>query len=359
MYSYLPRPNVRTEFVIGENIFTSSSLQEFVSNRRVLILADAGIAKKYGERLKKRLNAELISIAGGEKCKTREKKEELEDILLKKRFDRDTLMIGMGGGALTDLVGYLASTYLRGVPLIFIPTTLLGMVDASIGGKNGIDTPLGKNLIGTIYHPMAVYIDPQLLTTLPAQEWLNGLAEVLKHGLIFDKWTWDFCEKHPLAWKTEQNLKELIRASILTKLHILEEDVDEKGIRRILNFGHTVGHGLEVLSQYRMAHGEAVAIGSMAESWLSWHLGHLSQKALDRILSVYQQCGFKVRLPKNFSEESLAQALLLDKKSADGQPRYVMLERIGHTIPFHGAYCAPIEPAAFHAMVSWMKKQSA
>ena len=359
MYSFSPRiSQPRTEFILDENLFVSEKLFEICreSRKRICILADSAIAKSAGKRLKLRLNAEMISIPGGESCKTREMKEKLEDELLKRKFDRGTLLIGMGGGAVTDLVGFIAATYMRGVPLILIPTTLLGMVDAALGGKNGVNTKNGKNLIGTIHHPIATCIDLQLLQTIPKKEWLNGLAEILKHGLIYDSKIWDLCEENPLEWNSPQKLKLLIRGSVITKTQIVEEDPDEKGLRRILNFGHTVGHGLESLSRFQMSHGEAVAIGCMAESWLSWRMGHLSESQLKNILKTYGECGFKIELPKGFSKEALLKAIHSDKKSLRGTPRFVMLEKIGQTIPFEGEFCSPVPDRDFRAMVDWLKK---
>lgn len=361
MYRYIPRMTQKvTEFFFNENIFVSDELLEICKNSRcrVVILADQAIAKIAGARLKMHLNAELISIKGGESCKTRETKELVENELLKKKYNRDTLIIAMGGGALTDLVGFIAMTYMRGVPLILIPTTLLGMVDAAIGGKNGINTSLGKNLIGSIYQPQAVFIDPQLLSTLPKKEWLNGLAEILKMGLIFEPAIWKMCEQNPIAWQSPQNLKTLLHQSVMAKLHILDEDLEEQGMRRVLNFGHTVGHALEMISKYKMTHGQAVAMGCMAESWLSSHLGHLSFESLNRILKLYQATGFEMSLPKAFTAKKFKEALQRDKKALQGLTRFVMIERIGHCASFAGAYCAPISETELDALIDWMSKQT-
>jgi len=359
MYTYIPRVSpIRTEFILEEDLFHSEKLADLCkgSGRRVVIVATAHVAKSAGAKLRSYLNGELISIPAGKSCKTREMKQQLEDELLKRKCNRDTLLIGIGGGSLTDLVGFVASTYMRGVPLILIPTTLLGMADAAIGGKNGVDTPRGKNLLGTFYHPIAVFIDLQLLKTLPPKEWLSGLAEILKHGLISDPELWELCEQNPLSWQNPQTLKQLIRASIVAKMHILEEDLEELGMRRILNFGHTVGHGLEVLSQFRMTHGEAVAIGCMVECWLSSHLGYLSPKTLDQILELYHKCGYAKKLPQGFTRKKFSESLGLDKKALQGKPRFVLIERIGHPLSFDGAFCSTIAEKDFQAMLDWMQK---
>lgn len=356
MYTFCPRMSQpRTEFIQGDPKEKLVEILE-LAKRRVCLIADSAVISA-ATQLKRHLDCEMIVVDGGETCKTREMKQKLEEDLIQKNYNRDTLLIGMGGGSLTDLIGFTASTFMRGVPLILIPTTLLGMVDAAIGGKNGINTKQGKNLIGTIHHPIAVCIDLALLETLPEKEWLNGFSEILKQGLIYNAQIWHFCEKNQHQWRTPENLKQLIRDSIVVKTQVAEEDPEEKGMRRILNFGHTVGHGLELLTNYRMTHGEAVAIGCLAESWLSHHLGYLNSKNLAKILELYEKCGYAIQLPKKFSAEQLRKAMKSDKKSLRGEPRFVMLEKIGMTIPFEGEFCTPIGEKDLQAMAAWMKEK--
>jgi 3-dehydroquinate synthase len=240
----------------------------------------------------------------------------------------------MGGGVATDLVGFLAATYMRGVPLILIPTTLMAMVDASIGGKNGVNTPAGKNLIGSIYHPKAIISDLNTLSTLPKKEWLNGRAEILKMGLICG---------------APDSIEGVARA----KISVVERDPSERGLRRILNFGHTVAHALEAISNYELAHGEAVAIGCLAESFLSVLLGYLPESALDEIRKRFSD--FPLRLPIQYLRESFLDAMTLDKKGAGGQVRIVLIDRIGHAMEFDGAYCRPVEKIDLQQMAEWME----
>lgn len=314
-------------------------------SRRGAILADAQIAQTYGAAIQKALGYELIPVPSGEKHKTRETKQALEDELLKRKLGRDTVIVGIGGGVTTDMVGFVASTYMRGVPLILIPTTLLGMVDAAIGGKTGVDTPFGKNTVGSFYLPKAIFIEVDWLKTLPEKEMKNGLSEILKYGLIDNQAIWDQCNH----WKTE--LKPLIHASIACKIKIVEQDFEETGLRRILNFGHTMGHALELLSHFQMAHGEAVALGCMAESYLSHLLGYLSAAALEQILSLYQKLGYAF---KRVDSKAFLEALAMDKKSKGGEPRFVLIDRIGHCVPFDGAYCRPVEKEVLDKMIAWM-----
>lgn len=316
-------------------------------SKQGVILADSTIAKIHGAAVQQTLGYDLLSVPNQ---KTREVKQALEDELLKRKFGRDTVLIAMGGGVATDLVGFIASTYMRGVPLILIPTTLLAMVDAAIGGKTGVDTPFGKNLIGSFYLPKAVFIDLQLLKTLPENEMKNGLSEILKYGLIADSSIWEKCA----YWKAE--IPGLIRASIHCKIKVVEEDFkEETGLRRILNFGHTVGHALELLSHYQMSHGEAVALGCMAESYLSHLLGYLPQEALKKILALYQNLkyAFKKVDPLPFLE-----ALSMDKKGKEGNPRFVLMDRIGHCLPFDGEYCRPVPKKEILQMIQWINHAS-
>ena len=313
-------------------------------SKRGAILADGAIAKTHGALIQKALGYDLISVPAQ---KTREAKQILEDELLKRKLGRDSVIVGMGGGVTTDLVAFTASTYMRGIPLVLIPTTLLGMVDASIGGKTGVDTPYGKNLVGSFYLPKAIFIEPELLKSLPEKEMKNGLSEILKYGLIEDAGIWEKCAH----WKEE--LSFLIRASIGCKVKVVGQDFEEKtGLRRVLNFGHTVGHALEFLSHYEMAHGEAVALGCMAECYLSHILGYLSADALEKILSLYRKLGYAF---KKVDPALFLEALSMDKKGKGGAARFVLIDRIGHCVPFDGEYCRDVPRKELDRLIEWMK----
>ncbi len=306
------------------------------------ILADETIANSHGASLQKMLSYDLISVPSGEKNKTRENKEKLEDELLRRKFGKDSTIIALGGGVITDLVGFLAATYMRGVPLILIPTTLLGMVDAAIGGKTAVDTPFGKNLIGAFYLPKAIFIDETFLKTLPEKQIKAGLSEVLKMGLI----------DNPQIWENHSDLAFVIKASIQSKVKIVQADFEEKtGLRRILNFGHTVGHALELISNYKIEHGEAVALGCMAESYLSFSLGYLPDRVLQEILSLYRKLGYAF---KKFDRLALLEALKMDKKAKNGIPRFVIIDRIGHCEPFNGEYCTAPSLEQLKSLLDWM-----
>ena len=229
------------------------------------------------------LEAILFSFPNGEQHKSRATKEKLEDQLFEKELGRDICVIALGGGVTTDLGGYLAATYCRGVPLVMMPTSLLGMVDASIGGKTGVNTPYGKNLVGSIYQPKKVLIDPATLQSLPLKELRNGIVEMIKHGLILDRDYFTYLNEHAdqLLELDLSILEKAIFESCRIKREIVEQDDRESGKRNLLNFGHTVGHALENLTHYSLAHGEAVAIGILVESHLAVQLGHLNSNDFD------------------------------------------------------------------------------
>ncbi len=357
-----PPPRFQTDLIFTRGLVDHPAFAAAILAwpKRGAIIADAAVAERYGLGIAKKLDKEnlkypVISFPGGEASKSREIKQVLEDELLKRKLGRDCLIIAVGGGVTTDLVGYLASTYMRGVPVVYIPTSLLAMVDAAIGGKTAVDTPFGKNLIGTFYHPKSIFIDVDFLKTLPQSEWQNGLGEILKYGLIANEALFARCEKDVLHWKEGEIIEKLILSSIQTKVGVVELDPDEKGYRRILNFGHTVGHALEHLSQFAIPHGEAVAIGCMAESYLSYKLGHLPLKVLDRILKLFRQFGFSIKLPKRFDKLRFFEAMALDKKAKNAVPRVVLIDQIGHCVPFDGEYCSIIKPREFEEMLDWMK----
>jgi 3-dehydroquinate synthase len=335
---HISSEKIEVEIVIGAGVIKSLPRSKTL---RTAVIADAAIASTYGKEVAELLGGELFTYSGGEEAKTRAIKQKFEDALLTKKFGRDTLLIGLGGGVVTDFTAFLAATYMRGVPLILIPTTLLAMVDAAIGGKCGVDTPFGKNLIGVIYHPSHIFIDMNLLSSLPEKEWIHGLAEILKYGLIADFGVWELLEKDPPHWK--KSLSILIHSSIRVKKSVVEKDPRETaGIRRILNFGHTVAHALEMVSHYKMPHGEAVAVGCLAESVLSRRLGLLNQDDLDRIKTLFRKFPFSFKLPPQFAVQGWIEAMQIDKKAKGGEPRFVLIDRIGHAVPFDGEYCRTV-----------------
>ncbi len=323
------------------------SLCKSVASRTVVVSDPAVL--NLSARLAHALSARLIELPqGGEKIKTRETKEWIEDELLQNGYAKDTLLLAVGGGVTTDLVGFVAATYCRGIPLILIPTTLLGMVDAAIGAKTAVNTVHGKNMIGALYAPNAVVIDPEMLDTLSEAQHMHGTAEMLKIALTSDR-----ALLHQI--QTRAPLDTLIANAIAAKREVLAHDPLEQGLRRVLNFGHTVGHALECVSDYAMAHGEAVLLGCIAESALSCMRGMLPESELAEILGVYEALPIQLRLPARYSRDKLFSAMTYDKKNANGAIRCVLLERIGTAASFNGAYCTVVSTEELTAVASWME----
>lgn len=347
-------PPLTTELHTGYGLLQGTLLPDLTHQwgNRAVIVADETVAHLYAAQLSQHCEAELIVLpetkAG---IKSRETKQWLENALFARKCGRDTALIAMGGGAVTDLVGFVAATYLRGIPLIFIPTTLLGMVDAAIGGKTGIDIAQGKNLLGSYYPAKAIVSDLSTLASLPESEWQNGVAEILKAALIGDAKLWPLCDQR---WRERIDL--IVPRAIQLKIDTIEQDPFENGLRRILNFGHTVAHALERCSHYQISHGEAVAIGLMAESYLSWKAGLLSVDVLAEILSKLRNAGFALQLPKSYTKTQFLEAMSYDKKNLKGQVRVTLLEKIGRAAPCNGAYCCSIDDSHLQDMIDWMEK---
>ena len=312
---------------IANGLLSSKLLKDYCVSldRRLVIITDSNLEKSYGKKIKQYFaDVELLVFPAGEQYKTRETKQHLEDQLLSKKYGRDTCIIAFGGGVVLDLVGYLAATYCRGVKVIYLPTTLLAMVDASIGGKTGVNTPFGKNLIGTITQPEAVFMDLDVLITLPEREWRNGIVEIIKHALIADASLFAHLQN-----TTPIINADLIYKNCMIKQSIVSQDEHEKGMRQLLNFGHTIGHAIEHIENYNITHGEAVAIGMLVESYLSVKAGHLSESVLESL----HQLLLKFKLPLKtmaFNDREVFHAsLMLDKKSIKSVPKFVLLADIG------------------------------
>lgn len=328
---------------------------------RFAIITDEKIAAMYGEKLHSSLvssgyQAYLFTFPSGEQYKTRATKELLENQLFEQGLGKDTCVIALGGGVVTDIAGYLAATYCRGVPLVMIPTSLLGMVDASIGGKNGVNVPYGKNMIGCIYQPKRVLIDPSVLKSLPKKELSNGIVEMIKHGVIADRAFFEWLESHSeqILALDSALLEKAILDSCRIKKEIIEEDEREEGKRHLLNFGHTVGHALENLTHYSLSHGEAVAIGMLVESRLAMLLGTLDEASCNRIRNILIKYTVPLKLPTRFSIETVMEAMILDKKSKGGKPRFVIIDQIGSSLKCGSNYCMHIEETLIKQALQWM-----
>ncbi|MBI4716155.1 MAG: 3-dehydroquinate synthase, partial [Nitrospirae bacterium] len=273
----------------------------------------------------------VLTLPSGERYKTLRTVSRIYDFLVKERFERTSPLLALGGGVIGDMVGFAASTYLRGVPYIQVPTTLLAQVDSSVGGKTGVDHPLGKNLIGAFYQPRLVWIDVETLSTLPPREVRAGLAEVVKYGVIADPQLFEYLERHAedLLNLRPERVIHVIARSCRIKAAVVGQDERESGLRAILNFGHTFGHAIETLTGYRaFRHGEAVAVGMVCAARLAHRLGMCSPDVAARMETLLTRLGLPTRFP-TIPFSPFYQTLQRDKKVVGETLRFVLPLRIG------------------------------
>jgi len=277
-----------------------------------------------------------IVIPEGEKSKSRQMKEYVEDTMLAAGLRRDCAVLAIGGGVVTDLAGFVAGTYGRGVPFVNYATTLLAAADASIGGKTAVDTPLATNLIGMFNQPKKVYIDIATWKTLPARQMSSGMAETIKHGCLGDAELFEFLEKNmDRVLSCEQNACTYItERNCGVKYKVVMKDERESGLREVLNLGHTVGRAIETLSDYRLLHGEAVSIGLIAAARLSEDMGYMSASDVDRLIAVLKSARLPVEVPEYIDRQKLVAKLYTDKKVRDGKLRFVLQKGIGDVVQF-------------------------
>jgi 3-dehydroquinate synthase len=306
---------------------------EHLAGRRPVMIADAAVHELYrsGRMGTPSWTGETLTFAPGEASKTRETWGRLSDSLLKRGLGRDGALIALGGGVAGDLVGFVAATYMRGLPYLQVPTTLLAMLDASVGGKTGVDTPLGKNLIGAFHPPAAVVADPRTLATLPERSYRAGLAEAVKHGLIADLAYFEWMENQTAALTTRdiEALTYLIRRSVEIKADVVSGDERESGRRAILNAGHTVAHALEQASNYEVPHGEAVALGLVVECQLAEELGIAPAGLRRRVAGLLTRLGLPERLPRHLARAALLANMATDKKNRGDRIHFALPARLG------------------------------
>ena len=312
-------------------------VEEVAPAHRYAVVTDSNVGPIYGSRVVNAFapgRADLFTIPAGEVNKTRDTWARLTDELLSAGFGRDSTVVSLGGGMVGDLAGFVAGTFMRGIPVVQVPTSLLAMIDASIGGKTGVDTPSGKNLVGLFYPPAAVVSDPQTLATLPLNFLRTGLAEAIKHGAIADSRYFESVTRELPALLAagagaSDSLTRVIVRSIEIKAGIVARDERERGLRKVLNFGHTIGHALEALSGYELAHGEAVAIGMALESAVAEHAGIAEDGTSSSILGALRAAGLPTQRPEGMSGEKILEAMRADKKARGGQVEYALPCRIG------------------------------
>ena len=303
------------------------------------VIADDTVAELYGKQCLQSLEsaglqAELITFPHGEANKHMGTVAALASELAQRGFDRGDALIALGGGVTGDITGFLAAIYMRGIPFVQVPTTLLSQVDSSVGGKTGVDLPEGKNLAGVFYQPQAVYIDTDVLHTLPLEELQGGLAEVIKYGVIHDADFFAFLEKNREAVFALQQgvLTQLIARCCEIKAWVVEQDERESGLRRILNFGHTIGHAVEAASDFQLIHGKSVAIGMCAAAELAVRTGCLSEQEACTIQNLIKRYELPVSIPAELDRQRIKKYLLNDKKTVAGRVFYVLPEAIGKVV---------------------------
>jgi 3-dehydroquinate synthase len=311
-------------------------LRLHLAGRRATMIADQTVFQllREGKLGQARWGEEALTFPAGEKSKTRETWARLTDALLQSGHGRDSGLVVLGGGVAGDLAGFVAATYLRGIPYLLVPTTLLAMVDASVGGKTAVDTPQGKNLIGAFHPPVAVAADPLALISLPEREYRAGLAEAVKHGVIADRSYFEFIEwdADALMRREQTALTRLIRRSVEIKAAVVSADEREGGLRSILNAGHTVGHALELVSDFGLPHGEAVALGLVVECELAARLGLAPTGMRERVEGLLRRLGLPVRLDRPIAGDQLIAAMSGDKKNRGARLRFALPSDLG-TMP--------------------------
>jgi 3-dehydroquinate synthase len=326
----------RYPICIGENLITNRELvSQYIQGRQVCVVTNAVVAPLYLDQLKKTLSnyqVDQVILPDGEKFKTLEVWSCIFDKLLESRHNRSTTIIALGGGVVGDMAGFAASAYQRGVEFIQIPTTLLSMVDSSVGGKTGVNHPLGKNMIGAFYQPRLVLADISLLKSLPARELSAGLAEIIKYGLISDYEFFVWLEENidALMQGDQSALIYAVKRSCENKAFVVGKDERENGLRAILNLGHTFGHAIETAQGYgNWLHGEAVAAGMVMAADLSCRRGKISADDLQRIITLLKRANLPVLSPANMTDEEFLSLMGVDKKVMDGRLRLVLLESMG------------------------------
>lgn len=319
-----------------------SAMQPLKLGKKVLLVSSPPIFRHYGEQAIATLTEAGFDVAqcllpAGERYKTPASLQKIYDAALAHRLERSSTIVALGGGVIGDMAGFAAATWLRGIAFVQVPTSLLAMVDASIGGKTGINHPHGKNLIGAFHQPRMVLIDPEVLATLPNREFRAGMAEVIKYGVIWDA---ELFEQLEQAAQLDQRrsiaadlMQLILTRSCQAKAHVVSKDEREAGLRAILNYGHTIGHAVESLTGYRVVnHGEAVAIGMVAAGAIAVQLGLWTQAACDRQTALIQTAGLPTQLPPNMDLDAILDALQTDKKVSAGQVRFVLPTQIGAAI---------------------------
>ena len=313
------------------------ALGTFDFSRKVALVSNPTVYGFYGKEVSAAIRAsghDLIEvlIPDGEEYKSLADTEKIYEALLKAKLDRKSALIALGGGVIGDITGFAASTYMRGIDFIQVPTTLLAQVDSSVGGKTGVNHPLGKNMIGAFWQPRLVWIDTATLETLPRREFLSGLGEVIKYGVIWDEKFFAYLEanRDKILRLDPAALTYVIKRSCEIKSEVVSNDERESGLRAVLNYGHTIGHAIETITGYKKyLHGEAVAVGMYMEARLSHQLGFIDNKTVARIKALIDSFELPSEMPDEIEMDNLLEKMQLDKKTVSGRMHFVLPEAVG------------------------------
>lgn len=312
---------------------------------KYVVITDSNVKKLYGEKLAERLkksglSVNLMDFPAGEESKNWEMVKEIGQKLAKQNTNRDVIIVALGGGVVGDLAGFISSIYMRGVRYIHIPTTLLAQIDSSVGGKTAVNIPEGKNLLGTFHQPQVVVIDPDVLNTLQLREIQNGLAEIIKYAVTQDKNLFEYLKKN--IEKADKSFYEfIIPKSVEIKANIISQDEKEKELRKILNYGHTVGHAVEILSEYKIPHGQAVAIGMVYEAKIANYLGILSNEDLQKQNDLIKKA--KLNYEFKFDIDRAIEIMERDKKSRAKELYFILPSEIGKIKEEKSQVAFPVE----------------
>lgn len=325
--------------VIDNNVLENigKNLEKFEFSRKIALVSNPTIYNLYGDIVAKSIrdagfDMVKIIVPDGEEYKNLLWVQNIYGELLSAKLDRKSAIIALGGGVIGDIAGFAASTYMRGIDFIQVPTTLLAQVDSSVGGKTGVNHSLGKNMIGAFWQPRVVWIDINTLKSLPRREFVSGLAEVIKYGVIWDEELFEFLEanKEIVLDLNENALTYVIKRSCEIKSEVVSKDERELGLRAILNYGHTIGHAVETLTGYKKYfHGEAVAIGMNIEAKLSHILGFIDEKYVKRINALIELFGLPSVMPVEIDSNELLTTMQIDKKTVEGEVKFILPEKIG------------------------------
>ena len=310
--------------------FTAAGL----TGRRVCLVTDQNVAGLYLQEARDILSAQTYVFPPGEESKNLDEISRVYEFFLKARMDRGSVVVALGGGVVGDMAGFAAATFMRGIPFVQIPTTLLSQVDSSVGGKTGVDFRGHKNLVGAFYQPAFVYINIKTLDTLPPEQFASGMAEAVKHALIADGQYYEMFirKKADIRNMDKAALSDVVSGSCRIKAAVVTQDEKENGLREILNFGHTFGHAIESLSNFTLLHGYCVALGIMAASYLSYKRGNINEETLNSIRELLEYFSLPVKI-KDIDSQSILNQMAFDKKSKDGRIRLVLLESLGKAVP--------------------------